>query len=61
MTEFPRDPKIQDLVGATEASEILGVSRQTVVLRAATGSLLGAKIGKAWIFRRVVVERDRDS
>lgn len=61
MAELPRDPKIPDLIPATEAAEILGITRQAVVLRAAAGQLLGAKVGSTWVFRRVVVERDRDA
>jgi hypothetical protein len=53
----PRDPKIPDLVSAAEAAAILHVSRQTVVLRAVGGSLLGAKVGGTWVFRRAVIEQ----
>lgn len=56
MQPTPRDPKIPDLVSAAEAATILSVSRQTVVLRAVGGSLLGAKVGGTWVFRRAVVE-----
>lgn len=52
-----RDKHIPDLVSATEAAGILGVTRQAVQLMANNGQLLGAKIGTTWVFRRVVVER----
>lgn len=55
----PRDPRIPDLVSATEAAEILGISRQAVNLRASRGQLLGAQVGTTWVFRRTVVEAAR--
>ncbi|WP_037684630.1 helix-turn-helix domain-containing protein [Streptomyces griseus] len=56
MAATPRDRHIPDLVSATEAAEILGISRQAVNLRASRGQLLGAQVGTTWVFRRVVVE-----
>lgn len=60
MSELPSDPKIPDLISAAEAATMLDISRQAVVLRAANGSLLGRKVGSTWVFRRAVVERERD-
>lgn len=57
MTTPPRDRHIPDLVSATEAAEILGVTRQAIQLAANNGQLLGAKVGSTWVFRRAVVER----
>jgi excisionase family DNA binding protein len=53
----PRDRRIPDLVSATEAAAILGVTRQAVQLMANNGQLLGAKVGKTWVFRRALVEK----
>jgi hypothetical protein len=53
----PRDPKIPDLVSATEAAAMLGRTRQAVQLAANEGRLLGAKVGETWVFRRAVVEK----
>jgi len=53
----PRDRHIPDLVSATEAADLLGVTRQAVQLMANNGQLRGAKVGSTWVFRRVVVER----
>lgn len=61
MPATPRDSKIPDLVSATEAAEILGITRQAVNLRASRGQLLGAQVGTTWVFRRVVVEAARTS
>lgn len=61
MTDLPRDPKIPELVSAADAADMLHISRQAVVLRAAAGQLLGAKVGNTWVFRKVVVERARDT
>ncbi|TDC63864.1 DNA-binding protein [Micromonospora sp. KC207] len=59
MPTMPRDPRIPDLVSATEAAEILGISRQAVNLRASRGQLLGAQVGTTWVFRRAIVEAAR--
>jgi excisionase family DNA binding protein len=56
----PRDRHIPDLVSATEAAEMLGVTRQAVQLMANNGQLPGAKVGNTWVFRRVLVERAAD-
>lgn len=58
MTAPPRDRHIPDLVSATEAAAMLGVTRQAVQLMANNGQLLGAKVGNTWVFRRVLVERE---
>lgn len=57
MSQAPRDRQIPDLVSATEAADMLGVSRQAIQLMANNGQLLGAKAGKTWVFRRAVVDR----
>jgi hypothetical protein len=57
--EYLRDPRIPDLVSLTEAAEILGITRQAVHLRALELPVLGALIGKSWVFRRSVVEAAR--
>lgn len=53
----PRDPHIPDLVSATEAAEILGITRQAVQLAANNSQLKGAKVGSTWVFRRAVVDK----
>lgn len=53
----PRDPHIPDLVSATEAAEILHLTRQAVQLMATNGKLRGAKVGATWVFRRTVVDK----
>jgi hypothetical protein len=58
MSPPPRDRHIPDLVSATEAANLLGVTRQAVQLMANNAQLLGAKVGNTWVFRRVVVERE---
>lgn len=51
------DVALPDLVGATEAAEILGVSRQRVQQMAAAGTLPSRKVGgKALVFARPTVE-----
>jgi excisionase family DNA binding protein len=60
MTDPPRDPHIPDLVSLKEAAEILGVSRQMTHKLAVKGELRGARVGEAWAFRRVAVQRMRD-
>lgn len=57
MPATPYDRHIPDLVSATEAAELLNVTRQAVQLMANNGQLPGRKAGKTWVFRRVVVER----
>lgn len=57
MRQPPRDKHIPDLLSASEAAELLGVTRQAVQLQANNGQLPGAKIGSTWVFRRAVVER----
>ncbi|WFE41971.1 helix-turn-helix domain-containing protein [Micromonospora sp. WMMD998] len=56
MTTAPRDPKIPDLVTATEAAAILGISKQAVHKRIDRGQLVGAPVGNTYVLRRVVVE-----
>lgn len=46
-TEFDRD-----VIGSTEAAEMLGCSVWTVHRRIRNGELWGEKIGKGWIVRR---------
>lgn len=53
----PRDRHIPDLVSASEAATMLGLTRQAIQLMANNGQLPGAKIGNGWVFRRSVVER----
>jgi excisionase family DNA binding protein len=50
------DRRIPDLVSVTEAAEMLGVTRQAVLLMAGNGQLPGRKVGATWVFRRAVVE-----
>lgn len=54
----PRDRHIPDLVSASEAATMLGLTRQAIQLMANNGQLVGAKIGNAWVFRRSVVEKE---
>lgn len=42
------DARMPELVGVTEAAEQLGTSRQAVLQRLESGSLIGTKIGNAW-------------
>jgi len=56
-----RDRHIPDLVSLAESAAILGVSRQAVHQMVQNGRLVGAQVGTTWVFRRVVVERLRDS
>jgi excisionase family DNA binding protein len=53
------DRRIPDLVSATEAAAILGVTRQAVQLMAVGGQLAGRKVGSTWVFRRTLVEEAR--
>lgn len=50
--EFDRRPvaddRMPELVGVTEAAEQLGTSRQAVLQRLESGSLVGTKVGKGW-------------
>lgn len=57
MPDPPRDQHIPDLVSATEAATLLGVTRQAVQLMANNGQLRGAKVGATWVFRRAVVDK----
>ena len=51
-----------DLVGATEAAEIIGVSRSRVNFVLKNGQLKGRKIsGEFWAIERSEAERYRDS
>lgn len=61
MTEPPRDRYIPDLVSLSEAAAILGVTRQAAHKMATKGHLRGARVGGTWVFRRVAVERVKDS
>ena len=58
--EFDRradDVDRPDLVGATEAAEIIGISRQRVQQMADTGALPARKVGgKSLVFPRATVE-----
>lgn len=56
-----RDRRIPDLVSATEAADLLGVTRQAIQLMAAGGQLPGQKVGATWVFRRVLVEELREA
>jgi excisionase family DNA binding protein len=58
---WARDPKLPELVSASEAAVLLGISRQAVLKRAERGQLLGAQAGTTWVFRRAVVEAARDA
>lgn len=59
--EFDRrtdDVAVPDLVGATEAAELIGITRQRVQQMASTGALPSAKVGgKSLVFPRAVVEQ----
>ncbi len=59
MSRQANDPQVPDLVSATEAAEMLGVTRQNVQLMANNGQLPGKKVGKTWVFLRSVVENAR--
>lgn len=50
------DRKLPPLVGLQEAADILGISKQAAHKRATKGQLPGAKVGDAWVFRRLLVE-----
>jgi excisionase family DNA binding protein len=57
--EFDRrmdDVDVPELVGATEAAALLGVTRQRVQQMAADGSLPSVHVGKALVFPRATVE-----
>jgi excisionase family DNA binding protein len=60
MEERYTDRRMPKLVNVEGAAEILGVVPQYAYRLAEQGQLPGAKIGHAWIFRRVEVERVRD-
>lgn len=59
--DMQRDRHIPDLVSVTEAAEMLDVSRQAIHKMIAEGRLKGAKAGSTVVFRRVAVERYRDT
>lgn len=50
-----------DTVGLPEAAEILGVTREAVRQRAASGSLPATKNGRDWRISRALVEREARS
>lgn len=57
--EFDRrsdDVRMPDLVGATEAAEIIGITRQRVQQLAAIGQLQSVKVGSTYAFVRSGVE-----
>lgn len=57
--EFDRradDVDLPELVGATEAAQMLGVTRQRVQQMAAIGALPSVRVGKALVFPRATVE-----
>lgn len=51
------DPRIPDLVSVVEAATILGITRQAVLQRIEAGWLPARRVGRAWVMRRVEVER----
>ncbi|MBO0826187.1 MAG: DNA-binding protein [Streptosporangiales bacterium] len=58
MKDYPRDPKIPDLVGVTEAAGMLGLTRQRVLAMLRGGvHLRGALVGSTWVIRRAEVRR----
>lgn len=56
MTTPTPDPKIPPLLSATEAAEMLDVSRQAIVKSAAVGRIPGRLVGKTWVFRQAAIE-----
>ena len=48
---------LPELVSVTEAAAILGVSRQAVAQRIASGSLPGRQVGTAWVVPRAALPR----
>jgi excisionase family DNA binding protein len=61
MEERYTDRRMPRLVNVEGAADILGFVPQYVYRLADSGKLKGARIGSAWIFRRVEVERFRDT
>jgi len=62
-SEFDRrtdDIQVPELVGAVDAAEMLGVTRQRVQQLASSGSLPSTKVGKVLAFSRSDVERLAD-
>lgn len=56
LAEPVRDPNIPDLVTATEAAEIMGITRAAVSKRYVDGKLPGADVGHVVVFRRALVD-----
>lgn len=52
-----RDRHIPDLVSKAQAAEIIGISHQAVQQMIDSNRLPCAKVGNAWVIRRVVAER----
>ena len=46
-----------NLLSATEAAEMLGITRQRVLVLLITGKLEGVKVGNVWIVYRDGVEK----
>jgi excisionase family DNA binding protein len=44
-----------DLVGTTEAAQMLGVTRQRVNQMVREGKITGVRVGNAWAFERMVI------
>lgn len=65
VTRKPRDRHIGDLITLVEAARRLQMSREGLHKAAERGQILGADIGHngraVWVFRRVVIERERES
>ncbi len=50
-----------DMLSATEAGRILGVSGKTIVRMMEGGAIPGYRIGGAWKYKRGEIERYRDA
>lgn len=53
-----RDKHIPDLVSKAQAADIIGISHQAVQQMIDSNRLPCAKVGNAWVIRRVVAERE---
>lgn len=60
MTEPAPDRHIPELVGLEEAAELIGVSKTYAHRMVMRGELRGRRVGKVWVFRKVVAERMGD-
>jgi excisionase family DNA binding protein len=53
--------RVPDLVGVTEAAELLGVSRQRVLQRINVGTLPGTKVGRDYLIPRAAVTAKQET